>query len=325
MILHNDEKAFKQAISYASDKLKILPIYIEKDYWVTYALKILFSHSEISQYLVFKGGTSLAKCYELISRFSEDIDLVILRNNEETDNQSKKKIKAISEKLSKFLPEIEIDGITHKKGKIRKTAHSYSRNFEGNFGQVREFIVLEATWLGYYEPYTQGEINSLIGKVLYENNQQELATLYELCPFEIRVLDVKRTLCEKVMSLVRFSHDENPISALQNKIRHLYDIHQILGNGKFEEFFNSSEFDEMLNKVANDDVQSFKNNNDWIKYPPKNALIFSDENVWELLKPTYLNEFSKLIYGDLPKSSDISQTLTKLRNRISKVSWEIMM
>ena len=69
--------------------------YIEKDYWVTYALKTLFQ-SDIASQAVFKGGTALVKCYHAIERFSEDIDVVVLRNAGETDNQLTNKIKAIS-------------------------------------------------------------------------------------------------------------------------------------------------------------------------------------------------------------------------------------
>lgn len=49
---------------------------IEKDWWVTLTLKALFQ-SAYSKYFVFKGGTSLSKCWKLISRFSEDIDIAL--------------------------------------------------------------------------------------------------------------------------------------------------------------------------------------------------------------------------------------------------------
>lgn len=323
MILHQDKKVFEQAVRYTAEKLNILPIYIEKDYWVTYALKILFTHPTTKEYLVFKGGTSLAKCYNLIARFSEDIDLVILRTETETDNQSKRKIKAISTVVSDILPEIDIEGITHKIGKIRKTAHAYSHYFGGDFGQVRDFIVLEATWLGYYEPFACQQISSLIGKVLFENHQPNLVEQYELQPFNIRVLQATRTLCEKIMSLVRFSYDKDPIIALRNKIRHVYDIHQMLKNKELAQFFYSDDFEMMLNKVANDDVDSFKNNNRWLQYHPKEAIIFNDGEIWEQLDATYLNDFSKLIYGDLPAAKDIQQTLAQVRDRVDNVKWTL--
>jgi predicted nucleotidyltransferase component of viral defense system len=49
---------------------------IEKDWWVTLTLKALFQ-SQYSQYIVFKGGTSLSKGWNLIARFSEDIDIAL--------------------------------------------------------------------------------------------------------------------------------------------------------------------------------------------------------------------------------------------------------
>jgi predicted nucleotidyltransferase component of viral defense system len=49
---------------------------IEKDWWVTLVLQALFK-STFSKHIVFKGGTSLSKCWELITRFSEDIDIAL--------------------------------------------------------------------------------------------------------------------------------------------------------------------------------------------------------------------------------------------------------
>jgi len=49
---------------------------IEKDWWVSVTLRALFS-GKFAQHLVFKGGTSLSKCWKLINRFSEDIDIAL--------------------------------------------------------------------------------------------------------------------------------------------------------------------------------------------------------------------------------------------------------
>jgi hypothetical protein len=57
------------------------------------------------------------------------------------------------------------------------------------------------------------------------------------------------------MSLVRFSYTEAPIDDLKSKIRHTYDLHQLLLQKEFEYFFNSPAFEEMLIKVAGDDVR----------------------------------------------------------------------
>ena len=51
----------------------------EKDWWVTTVLNALF-HTSVSEYLLFKGGTSLSKGWNIINRFSEDIDIALNRS-----------------------------------------------------------------------------------------------------------------------------------------------------------------------------------------------------------------------------------------------------
>ncbi|RST49350.1 nucleotidyl transferase AbiEii/AbiGii toxin family protein [Variovorax sp. DXTD-1] len=53
-------------------------VMLEKDFWVTWLLGVLFALPEVAPHLVFKGGTSLSKVYSVIDRFSEDIDLCLM-------------------------------------------------------------------------------------------------------------------------------------------------------------------------------------------------------------------------------------------------------
>lgn len=322
MNLHNNQKTFQQAIQYTADQLRISPLFIEKDYWVTYSLYKI-SNSEVGKDTIFKGGTALSKCYKLIERFSEDIDLVVMRREGESDNKLKAKLKNIGSIVSEYLPEVPVDGLTIKMGMNRKTAHHYEKVFRGNFGQARDVIVLETTWLGYYEPYSLHSVSSLIGEILLANGQSDLAELYGLLPFDFQVLDPKRTFCEKIMSLVRFSHiSENPIEALKHKIRHTYDLYMMLTNQELRNFFDSSYFSEMLIKVANDDLKSFRNNNEWLNIHPCDALIFSQtENIWPELSSVYEGSFKHLVYGILPPSDKILDMLLVLRNRLREIEW----
>lgn len=323
MNLHNNTETFKQAITFTSQTKGLSEIYIEKDYWVTYVLHKIFN-SSLKEAVIFKGGTALAKCYGIIERFSEDIDLVLFRTGNESGNQLKTKLKSISELISSDIPEIHREGITNKLGMIRKTAHNYPKLFDGIFGQVRNDIILETGWLGSFEPFEERPINSYIYEVLKQNNQEELIEEFGLSPFTVTALSPTRTICEKIMSLVRFSHTENPITDLNNKIRHLYDLHQLLQNTDLNKFFESADFNTMLLKVANEDKQSFKNNNEWLKIHPKEALIFSEvENTWKLLRNTYQTTFSTLVFGEIPDENSILNTLHKIKERIEKVNWEI--
>lgn len=68
MKLHENISLYRDAIRFTAQQMKLKPEYVEKDYWVTYALFTIFQ-SEIGKDTVFKGGTALSKCYQMIDRF----------------------------------------------------------------------------------------------------------------------------------------------------------------------------------------------------------------------------------------------------------------
>jgi len=144
-------------------------------------------------------------------------------------------------------------------------------------------------------------------------------------PFELLVLEPTRTICEKIMSLVRFSYSENPIDNLKKKVRHTFDLYQILQQEEFSKFLDSPEFDQMLLKVANDDVKSFKNSNEWLIHHPTNSLFFNNLHIiWDELKVVYNGDFKKLYYGiNFPNEAAVLITLKRIKERLSKITWNI--
>lgn len=191
-------------------------------------------------------------------------------------------------------------------------------------GQIRDNLIVEATWLGSFEPFEKGKVCSLIYEMIIETNQPQIANEYGLNPFDVNVLSPKRTFCEKIMSLVRFSYTTNPIEDLNNKIRHIYDLNQMLKNTNIKNFFDTPEFDKLLVIVANDDMLSFKSGNEWLQNHPTQAIIFKEsEDVWDKLKTTYFSTFNKLVYGELPTENEILGTLKKLSERMKNIDWKI--
>ncbi|MDD3045923.1 MAG: nucleotidyl transferase AbiEii/AbiGii toxin family protein [Candidatus Delongbacteria bacterium] len=323
MRLHEHIKLFKEAVTITAQKMELKKIYVEKDYWVTYVIRSVFK-DPLGEEVIFKGGTSLQKCFDMIQRFSEDIDLVILRKGTESSNQLITKLRKIGKIVNRILPEIHIENFTHKRGMIRKTAHEYQKEFSEDYGQIKDFVAVEATWLGYFEPYTNAKVSSFVYQMMKENGQAELAKEYGMEPFDVLVLEPRRTFCEKIMSLVRFSYTDDAMIDLGLKIRHCYDLTKMLENSELSEFFDSEVFDSMLLKVADDDIVSFKNNNQWLKYHPSEALIFSDsENVWSELKKIYNSGFRNLVFGKLPDENEILRTLLRIKDRVAKVEWKI--
>lgn len=323
MNLHTNKENFQNAILATAQMFGIREVYVEKDYWVTVALHELF-HSDLANQVVFKGGTALSKCYKLIDRFSEDIDLVVLRNAGESDNQLKNKIKTIGKVVANVLPEIEVNGLTHKMGNIRKTVHPYEKLFRENPGQVREHIILESTWLGNSEPSIEIEISSYVYEMMMLREQQAQIGKYKLAPFTVQVLSKERTFCEKIMSMVRFSRSNDPITDLRNKIRHVYDIHQMLKDNDTRAFFENPEFNKMLVNVGQDDMISFKNNNEWIPEHPATALIFAEpEETWKQVSPAYRGAFQDLVFGEFPSEKELVDTLKLVAKRLEQIEWNL--
>jgi hypothetical protein len=325
MNLHLDKDNFEGAIVAASDYFKIPEIFIEKDYWVTYALFQLF-HSDVKDLIVFKGGTSLSKCYRVINRFSEDIDLVIAKSDEDTGNSLKKKLKSVTDIIDhSILEHLVDDPNNNKKGTLRKIVYSYPRvGVKGNYGQVRESIVLEVSHLGNFEPNTVKPICTFIADFIKSTTNLELITRFGLEDFGVKALSIERTFCEKIISLVRFSYSEHPLEDLSQKVRHTYDLHQLLQLEPIHEFVDSPEFDSMLLQVGKDDDKAIPNDKDWLYIHPKEALLFKDTVVvWETLKKVYTTSFKELVTGLLPDERDILNTLLFLSKRIEIIAWDV--
>ena len=329
MNLHLDKDNFEGAIVATANYFEIPEIFIEKDYWVTYALHQLF-HSEVKDLIVFKGGTSLSKCYSIIKRFSEDIDLVVIKNDVDTGSDLKRRLKDITTIIDRSILEIVPDHTnTNKKGSIRKIVYSFPKvGLGGKYGEVKDDITLEVSHLGNFEPNVTKPIRTLIADYINSTPNIELITQFGLGDFEVKALAVERTFCEKIISLIRFSYTESPITDLSNKVRHTYDLTLLLRLDSIKDFVNSDSFGIMLLQVAKDDDKAIPNNKEWLYNHPKEALIFNDTlMVWNVLKKVYTGtKFNELLIGNEkpPHENDVFETLVFLSERIEVISWEVI-
>lgn len=317
MILHENKEEFEELIEATSTYFNIPSVYIEKDYWVTYVLKSL-SKSEHIGTAIFKGGTSLSKAYKLLDRFSEDIDLAVI-----IDGLSGGQIKSLIKKIEKDLLDENFEEVetpqTSKGSKFRKTVHQYPQTIEGNFGHANENLILELNSFAQPHPYLQKSLSTYIHDFLEKQNQeaQRLIGEYHLRPFEINVLDYKRTFCEKLSAIARASYesDEN-YTQLKEKIRHFYDVYFLMQEEEIKTFIESDEFIDMIEKVRIDDKEQF-NSNVWAHISLHSTKIFAETQiVLNELKPFYENDFKSLVYSeDIPSIESIQieiNTLSKI-------------
>ena len=124
MKLHQEPKLFSDTIRAASQHLNIKLEFVEKDYWITQVLCEL-SRSKFNDISVFKGGTSLSKGYNLIERFSEDVDLAIIDDGNSSGNKIKTIIRSLEKEITHGLNEIKTKGITSKGSQFRKSVFEY--------------------------------------------------------------------------------------------------------------------------------------------------------------------------------------------------------
>lgn len=304
------------AIESAAAHFNMRTIFIEKDYWVTHVLKKL-STSKFVEGVIFKGGTSLSKAHDCINRFSEDIDLAILKTEDMSGNQITNKIKAAEKIIS--------DGLTYykhpleeKKGRNRRTFYHYTKAVKDeNFGQVKDHIQLEINSFTQPVPYEKKSIQSYIGQFLAAKNFNEIIKQFGLESFEVNVLARERTAFEKLLSLVRLSYDGS--EKVSGKIRHFYDIHQLLNQTDLKGKILIEENFKILRWVMQDDAANGIFAGDWLKKSLSESPLFKDfDSFWKELESTYTAELDQLVWGELPKPLLIVESFKEIKEFLFK-------
>lgn len=223
---------------------------IEKDWWVTVVLKALFNTS-CGKWLLFKGGTSLSKGWNLINRFSEDIDISIGRNffgdvlnlpfaKCENNNQVKKLRKAsrdyihgtLSAELDAELLKMGVKGYTIMNETVtgeppRPIDHdsdptiifvNYESILPSSMRLIDARVKIEISCLSMSEPYEQCEIRSLVFDKFPEEDDEMAASINTVTP--------SRTFLEKALLLSEELQKEEPRSLRMS--RHLYDLDRLM-------------------------------------------------------------------------------------------------
>lgn len=316
MNLHQDKEVFTELIEVTGNALSIPLVYVEKDYWMTMALKFL-SQSPYVEDVVFKGGTSLSKGYRLIDRFSEDIDLAVCSANRNA-SATKRLLKNVEDIVTQGLSYLKGDERERKGSRFRKTVHQYPHSVDGtDFGQASRDLLIEINAFTNPEPFETRELRTFIAEALAKKDKTELITQFELESFSIRVLSPKRTLVEKMLRVVKDSYSDDPIARLSDRIRHLYDICLVLRHDEYQNFVASNEFKSLCDKCVEDEKAGKFEHSDCFEKPLTNAPLFSDFEAWKSsLNVTYMGVFSDLVYSDLPDIDEISDALHFLRKHL---------
>lgn len=102
MILHESPDIYLELLQAAAAHRGIPAVYVEKDYWITKALKRLHE-SDHKETVVLKGGTALSKAHQIIERFSEDIDFALRNKQAFGDSRRRRLMKIVEATVSQDL------------------------------------------------------------------------------------------------------------------------------------------------------------------------------------------------------------------------------
>lgn len=221
MNLHHDREAFEELMIGAANELAIPTSVIEKDYYVTITLKAL---SEKLEDMVFKGGTSLTKCYQLLDRFSEDIDISYTAESgipgDARRRQLKKAVVATMEELDFPITNLDMT-------RSRRHYNCYKATYPSMYEQsniLKPELVVETYVALLPFPTEKRMVDNYIYRFLNKINRLDLAETYDLMPFEITTQTIERTLADKVFALCDYYMQ----GETERHSRHLYDIYKIV-------------------------------------------------------------------------------------------------
>ena len=318
-----------EILNQASNTLGLPAIAIEKDWWVTLALKASFD-LKYSPSIVFKGGTSLSKSWNLIERFSEDIDLAIDKKLFGFDGDiSKSQIKNLRKKSCEFIStnflddltklftewkaidecELNAQPITDSDKDPQVIEIHYNSVFDKS-DYLPQRVLIEVSSRSLMEPSENREINSILSAAFPD---QSFATE----PFSISTVLPQRTFLEKIFLLhEEFSQDTVKIR-IDRLSRHLYDLEKLMDTKHGKAGLSDSDLykgivthREKFNPIRGLDYSNHIPSK--IKIIPPDTVI----NEWEM---DYQVMTQNMIYGDPLNFDKLIKRIRELQKRINAI------
>ena len=311
--LHN-HPGFTDLLNIIADKKNILPGLVEKDYWI---MHVLYGLKKQGFQFELKGGTSLSKGYQIIERFSEDIDIHITPDvkfgiNENPKNSSAKNVNARKEFYDWLAGEIKIDGISkierdhnfddpnaYRSGGIRLYYENKTEAVKG----LKEGILLEA---GFDKVTPNSKL--LITSWAYEEAVSKIEIIDNRA-IDISCYDPGYTFVEKLQTIAtKFRQERADGEERPNYLRQYYDVYCLLGNAVVQKFIGTKEYFD--HKEARFPPQDFA-----IPVAENEAFLINDVELRNSIKDRF-KKTSNLYYNGQPDFEDL---LKRIKDNIDKL------
>ncbi len=303
---------------------------VEKDFWVTLILDYLFHRCKYKDYFIFKGGTSLSKCFNIIERFSEDIDLILRwdlltddnpnkeRSNRQQDIYNKNINKLAADFIKeKLMPEMiyDFNNILGQKAEFQIDENepqvlnfNYPRLYNDDAG-ILKFVRLEIGPLAALTPTEDVTISPLISKLnlkIMDNNETIIKTV-----------SPERTFWEKILILNQEAHRPVDRKMPSRYSRHYYDVYRISLTKYKNIAYNNL---ELLTQVREFKKKFYPSS--WAKYdlalPGLFILVPSEERIKEL-RVDFSNMKEMINDDSINSFDDLLIYIKQLENEINNL------
>lgn len=312
-----------------ADKMGLNDAIVEKDFWVCFTLDYLFHRSPWQKVITFKGGTSLSKAFNLINRFSEDIDLILdwrvlgYGSDEPWEQRSKTKQdifnKEANAKAEQFLaetmcPEMQKELTTElgqeamvyiDEKEPQTIIFAYPSLFEST--ATLRFIRLEIGALAAWTPAKEVEIESYSASCYPSVFEQAKTSVLTVLP--------ERTFWEKATILHHEANRPENSSMPMRYSRHYYDLFRMANSDVKESAFAHL---DLLKRVVDFKMKFYPRG--WADYPNAKPgtmkLVPPDFRI-----PTLKNDYEKMrdmLYGDIPTFDEVMACISELEAEINK-------
>jgi hypothetical protein len=320
----------KILITQVANDLGLPPYAIEKDWWVTLALRAIFD-LPIGKHLVFKGGTSLSKVWQLIERFSEDIDLAIDRSFFGFEGElSKNQIDKLRKKSCQYVSTQLKDDLQHKFEALGLDVNSFSLheraiihtdtdpqilelNYVSLFEQsnyLPQRVLIEVGARSLREPAENRVIQSFIGQNFHDRDFAD-------APFYVLTVHPQRTFIEKVLLLHEEFLKETDKIKPNRMSRHLYDIHRMMDTDFGLRAVENTHLFQKI--VAHRKKYTPVRTIDYAFHTPQTINIVPPPQALFAWKQDYQIMTDNMIYGEAPSFEELIERMEELKKRFSKL------
>jgi predicted nucleotidyltransferase component of viral defense system len=312
-----EHRDFQQAILQAAEHFRgrgLRPAIIEKDYYVTEALRIIAASGDK---VIFKGGTSLAKGWNLIQRFSEDIDIFL----DPAAFKPALGARAIDRELKSLRDAVGTHGALTFVAAESQTIGGFGRNDRFSYtqlfgapGEVANRVLLEAGTASGREPTVVIELRSYLGQFL-QDTKKSLGAEDE-GPFPMRLLHFRRTFVEKLFAIHSkvelLKRDGRPLGSYA---RHYYDLFQLAAQDEVTAMLKSSEYAAIkadYDHVSREHFPKSYFHPEEMRFAKSDAL-FPPAELAKAISAEYEGQCKLLCYGPYPSWQEIQDRMAALR------------